>query len=429
MLSYRTQNTSVNFTHVAYDATGDRLYVGAANHLLQLDAGHLSLQATARTGPLMDSLLCSPGECASDAYHLVSTVNTNKLLLPDPANQRLLACGSAQQGACRFHSLSNVSDQQPLIPIPLAANDEHSSTLALLVNSPLAGPASDGSATTGQVLYAATTNSRLGPYRDMIPAICARSLESGSKLLNVIEADISDSARLDIDYHVRDYFLVNYVHAFAAGPFVYFASTQPRSHSRSLEELGFGSRLARVCTADAGFRTYSEMGLECVGTDRRSYRLLQAATVVSAGAAFGRKWSLAADERLLIGVFSRSKEHTNRPAAGGAICIYPYSEINTLFNENVQRCFNGSVTSRNMHYISNSIEECPSTNANNGVSHSFVLGSTHTHTSSILRIGRTQIRLTFVPYFFFFFFLLFLHATTFISAESRLFCFALRRPF
>jgi plexin A len=365
MLSYRTQNTSVNFTHVAYDSTGDRLYVGAANHLLQLDASHLSLQATARTGPLMDSLLCSPGECASDAYHLVSTVNTNKLLLPDPANNRLLACGSAQQGACRFHSLSNVTDAQALVPIPVAANDEHSSTLALLANSPLSGSADTSSA--GNVLYVATTNSRLGPYRDMIPAICARSLESGPKQLNVIEADISDNARLDIDYHLRDYFLVNYVHAFSVGPFVYFASTQPRSHSRALEELGFGSRLARVCTADPAFRSYAEMSLQCLGADRRPYPLLQAATVIPAGSAFGRKWSFASDERLLIGLFARSKEHTNRPALGGALCIFPYSEINSLFNENVERCFNGSVTSRNMHYIANSIEDCPNNN-NNGVS-------------------------------------------------------------
>lgn len=36
-------------------------------------------------------------------------------------------------------------------------------------------------------MYVAATNSKLGPYRDMIPALCTRSLEPGPKLFNVLE--------------------------------------------------------------------------------------------------------------------------------------------------------------------------------------------------------------------------------------------------
>lgn len=82
------------------------------------------------------------------------------------------------------------------------------------------------------VLYVAVTNSRLGPYRDMVPAIASRSLEPGQRYLSVIEKSFTDTAKVDIEFHMKDYFLVNYVYGFSTQDFVYFATVQKRSHLR-----------------------------------------------------------------------------------------------------------------------------------------------------------------------------------------------------
>lgn len=279
-------------------------------------------------------------------------------------------------GACRRHRLGAISQTEELIPLPVAANDENSSTLAFVGPSRYSSNSGGGgatSATTGgtlsnnantnritPVLYVAVTNSRLGPYRDMVPAIASRSLESGQRYLSLIEKSFTDSAKIDIEFHMKDYFLVNYVYGFASQDFVYFATVQKRSHLRALEEWGYITRLARVCQSDAGYNTYTEVTLDCTDhQDGRRYPLLQDATLIEAGDELARTHRVPARSKLLVGVFAAALEHTSNPDRRSAICVYTLQEIEQKFAQNIHLCYNGSVGTRNMDYIAGNLPECP----------------------------------------------------------------------
>ena len=351
-IQYQTVNETVNFTHVAYDPAASRLYIGAINSLLQLN-GDLAVEHQYQTGPLMDSVQCSASDCGQT--DLALTPNIAKLLLIDQFSQKLIFCGSVKQGSCVRHSLANVSSVEPLVPIPVAANDEHSSTVAIIAPSSKAAynhPAS-------HVMYVAATNSKLGPYRDMIPALCTRSLEPGARLFNVLEKDISEISRLDLEFHLRDYYLVNYVYAFYTDAHIYFATTQPRSASKAFEELGYSSKLARLCLEDTSYNTYAEITLQCVDQAGEDYPLLQTAYLMDAGSDLKRSLNRP-DDRVLLAVFTKSRDHTNTPGLSSAICLYSVAAIERAFDENIRSCLNGTVSSRNMDYIANNIMECPS---------------------------------------------------------------------
>jgi hypothetical protein len=354
---FSTTNPAINFTHLTIDSESGRVYVGATNWIYQLNS-NLTLESGVKTGPVDDSPNCSPTDCQEvDSSLLRVTKNTNKILVIDPSSRMLIVCGSVHQGSCRRHSLSDVRSVEPLVGVPVAANDENSSTVAFIAPARY-GLSSTTASSTSSVLYVAASNSKIGPYRDVVPAISSRSLENG-KLFSIIEKSFTDTARVDIEYHLRDYFLVKYITGFSTKDFVYFATVQRKSPFRALEEWGYISRLARVCSSDAGYHTYTEMTISCLGPDGTDYNLLQDATVVKTGSVFARSLGIREDEDVLVATFAASKDHSTVASPRSAICVFPLSDIERGFQENVQLCYNGSVQSRNMDYIAGSVNECP----------------------------------------------------------------------
>ena len=310
-IQYQTINETINFTHVAYDSLNGRLYIGAINNLFQLNSD-LSVEQQFQTGPVLDSVQCSASDCGQTTGDILLTPNIAKVLLIDSFSQKLIFCGSTKQGSCARHSLSNVSNSEQIVPIPVAANDEHSSTIAIIIAPSSKTTYHHSTTSNSHVMYVAATNSKLGPYRDMIPALCTRSLESGAKLFNVLEKDISEISRLDLEFHLRDYYLVNYVYAFYTDSHIYFATTQPRSASKVNEELGYSSKLARLCLEDTSYNTYAEITLQCVDRNGDDYPLLQTAYLMEAGSDLKRNLEHP-DDRILVAVFTKNRDHTNTP--------------------------------------------------------------------------------------------------------------------
>ncbi|GBM37592.1 Plexin-B [Araneus ventricosus] len=334
--SFTTPNETVVFQHVALDSLSGRVYVGATNWLFQLSSG-LELDRAVQTGPVEDNIQCFPKTCPEVSLW----DNVNKILVVDEVSRRLLVCGSVYQGACQRRELEDIALAEEQIFLPVAANDETSSTVAFI------GPARYMDYPS-RVLYVATTNSRLGPYRDMVPAICSRYLENEEKLFGIIEKSFSEILRVDISSQVRDYYLVNYIYGFHSGDYVYFATLQRRSHLRSMEEGGYISRLARICISDARYDSYVETTLQCLGPDGRDYNLLQDAHIVRAEPA-----------DLLVGVFAASRDHTVQTSGRSAVCVFSLADVEQRFTENIHLCYNGSVPSRDMDYIAGSIQDCP----------------------------------------------------------------------
>lgn len=349
---YATINETINFTHVAVDDSTGKVYIGATNWLYQFNSS-LDLEVAVQTGPVRDHPDCPPTGCSSESmYKLTFMANINKALVIDRYKRHLIVCGSAHQGACRTHLLVNITKFSKLTPFAVTANDENSSTYAFI------GPASYATR-DNRVLYVGATNSRLGSYRYFVPAICSRSLSEDGDWLKSIEGSNLGTATVEINRLSRDYFIVSYKYGFYSNGFAYFATVQRKSHLRQLEEEGYISRLARVCANDVEYKTYTEVTLQCLGADGTYYNLLQDASVVKAGSALATDLNIQTEGDVFVGVFVKSRDHTDRPDNLSAICVFSAADIEQKFTENIHTCYNGTARTRNMAYIAGSVNQCP----------------------------------------------------------------------
>lgn len=412
--SFSTPSQAINITHVTYDPLYDTIYLGATNFIYQLNGSDLSEQYEQTTGPVFDYPSCGITECHGFEELMKPTQNINKILVIDYQHKKLLSCGSVKQGACRRYQLNQISQKEDLISMAVAANDDNSSTYAFIAPARYNyGPSTSSPTTTNtslqqqqqqqQVLYVAATYTKIGQSRDLlVPAIGTRTLDDGPNLLKLYENSFLDSARIDINSHLRDYFLVNYLYGFASSNYIYFVTVQKKATSRDYEELGYHTRLARICITDSSYNSYTEVDLKCMPNKKRStdtrhpsffvnqqnhqqtpseYPLLQDAILVDAGSQllqslaqndqssplsadffFNNPSSGSAspdDNKVLLGVFSSAKDHTQHAGEHSALCAFSLSQIEDKFNDNIHNCYTGKMQSRNMEYIAGNVQECP----------------------------------------------------------------------
>lgn len=345
------------FNHLALDRRTGRIYVGGVNRIIQLDSS-LNLEACVITGPKRDSPQCHASGCNSPEIETTLMDNTNKILLLYTELDNLIACGSLFQGACEKYQLSNISSPAKFVPISIAANDDHSSTYAFI------GPEQYNQWKQSNVLYVGTTFTNQGDYREDVPAISSRNLDT----LDFALISFSQQSLLKIDVKYRDHFLVKYVYGFNSSDFAYFVIVQKQSHLPGQEELGYVTRLARVCINDANYDSYTEVTLQCLVKESgekekvTNYNLVQDVKIAQAGEDLANSLGIKPGDTILAASFSPSKGILNEPQAQSALCIYSMRDIEAKFNENIHMCFNGSIKSRNMQYISGLIlnGECPS---------------------------------------------------------------------
>ncbi|BES90369.1 Plexin B [Nesidiocoris tenuis] len=338
-------------THLTQDPDTGKVYVGGLNRIVQLGPD-LKLEECVVTGPKEDSALCHARGCDAEVEKSL-TDNVNKILVIDTQARTLISCGSVLQGACEKFKLSNISAPSIFYPRSLAANDEFASTYAFI------GPEHYDNSRKN-VLYVGTTFTNNGEYRHDVPAMSSRNLFD----LKVAELSFSKQSLLRIDVKYRDHFLVKYVYGFNSSDYAYFVIVQKQSHLPGQEELGYVTRLARVCINDANYDSYTEITIQCavnVGTESRNFNLIQDAKLSNVGEEVANLLGIDPNDPVLIASFSPSKTITNEPLQQSALCVYSVADIEAKFNENIHMCFNGSIKYRNMPYISGLILDgiCP----------------------------------------------------------------------
>lgn len=339
----------LHFSHLAIDRQTGQLYAAATNHLLQLD-GDLRLLHIVTTGPRNDSPLCHATGCQGKDITTSLMDNYNKILVIEPDKHMLISCGSLSQGACNKYKLNNITADSEFIPISIAANDEVASTFAYI------GPRNYNPWSRPDVLYVGTTFTNNGEYRHDVPAIASRDLDT----LEIAEYSFSKQSLLNIDVKYRDHFLVQYIYGFNASDYAYFVIVQKQSHLPGQEEMGYVTRLARICVNDANYDSYTEVTLQCADGDQK-YNLIQDAKLATAGIELASSLGVPAGSPVLVAAFRPARGITNEPQSYSALCLYPLRDIETKFNENIHMCFNGSVKYRNMGYVSGPINDgkCP----------------------------------------------------------------------
>lgn len=341
---------------MTFDRRNSVLYTGASNRIFQLNY-NLMLLAQAITGPKADSPECH-GVCPEDTETL-ETTNHNKVLVVNEAAGTLIACGSVMQGSCYIYPTNKFPQSPEYINIPLAANDEHASTLAFI------GPSKYQSWKKEDVLYVGATFTNVGDYRHEVPAISSRRLDD----LNFAQFQFQQSI-LNIDVNHRDHFLVDYKYGFNTSDYAYFVIVQKKSHL--VEEAGYVTRLARVCVSDPNYDSYTEITLQCkkqrkigddndVDTPEINFNVLRDAKITPAGQRLAQSLGIKKDDQVLVTVFSPAKDITNEPQSKSALCLYSMKDIDEIFTENIHMCFNGTTKDRNMGYISGTINDgrCP----------------------------------------------------------------------
>lgn len=364
LAQFELPNATTYFTHLTFDTRHLVIYAGASNRIYQLNRDLVVLGA-AQTGPKADSPQCHAGGCpvtvgddelidgggsvGGSLDITVETTNHNKILVVNQAADSLIACGSVRQGSCELYPLSTFPRSPRIIDIPLAANDETSSTYAFI------GPSRYAAWKKEDILYVGTTFTNVGDYRHDVPAISSRRLDD----LSYAEFSIQQS-NLNIDVKYRDHFLVDYVFGFNSSDYAYFAVVQKKSHLA--EEAGYVTRLVRICVNDPNYDSYTEITIQCRATaEQRNYNILRDAKITTAGTRLGQQFGVKRDDQILVAVFSPAKEITNEPQPKSAMCMYSVKDIEETFTENIHMCFNGSIKDRNLGYISGPINDgkCP----------------------------------------------------------------------
>jgi len=345
--------------HMAVDKSPHgRVYIGAVNKLIQLEGLNLTVETCTKTGPLSDSPQCPASGCPmSPPVETTLTDNYNKILIIDLESRMLIVCGSIFQGACNKYKMANISLPGEFISMSIAANTEHDSTYAFI------GPEHYNNWGRSNVLYVGTTFTNYGDYRHAVPAISSRHLYN----LDLAEFSFSKQSSLNINVNYRDRFLVKYVYGFNSSNYAYFVVVQKHSHLPGQEELGYVTRLARVCIDDANYDSYTEVTLQCMVKETSNsdnlvnYNLAQDLKLSIAGKDLAASLNIDTDDQVLIGSFSPSQGITNEPMSKSAICVYSMKYVESKFDENIHMCFNGTIKYRNMPYISGLILQgnCP----------------------------------------------------------------------
>ncbi len=326
-----------------YSPDTDSIFVAGTNVLMELRTSDLSTAARVETGPRLDSPACHASGCSSADGNASRTLtdNVNKALVLDRSTGVVVACGSLFQGSCQKFSAGDLSSGGEWLSQPVAANDAESSTFAFI------GPQRYNRWGHGDVLYVGTTFTHAGDYRHDVPALSSRNLND----LSFAEYSFSKQSLLRIDVKYRDRFLVDYVFGFNSTEHVYFVVVQKKSHVAGDEEKGYITRLARACITDPNFDTYAEVTIQC---GDNADHVAKAATIFDPNV----EPNSSAGEPVLFAAFSSRDESDSSPSL---VCSYPLSKIERLFEENIHHCFNGSMTSRNLDYVSGPILEgkCP----------------------------------------------------------------------
>uniref|UniRef100_A0A3Q1FAS0 Plexin-B1 n=1 Tax=Acanthochromis polyacanthus TaxID=80966 RepID=A0A3Q1FAS0_9TELE len=312
----RFSRNDTEFQHLVLhpDPSVGTVYVGARNHLFQLDGSDgLRLEQEETTGPVSDSKECIPPVNELDCAQAKRTSNHNKLLLVDPTALELITCGSVHQGTCQKRSLTSIkkvlfSTERPGETQYVAANDPLVSTVGLVVG--LRG----GERT---VMYVGRG------YTAGHPPISTRHLSSEPIFSYEETAKLAVAGRLsEYDHH--------FVTAFTRRSYVYFLFYRRDIKSVSRE---YRTYAARVCIEDTSYYSYVEIPLVCrsVSSPSKTYNLLQAAQV-------GQGAGLQGVD--LLGVFSSPTSSTNNnPVDASALCVFPLDELDRHIDSTRDLCY------------------------------------------------------------------------------------------
>ena len=148
--------------------------------------------------------------------------------------------------------------------------------------------------------------------------------------------EYSSSTAFDEPYK-RKPFQFNYVAGFSYDGFTYFITFQEEDFYSNI----FVSKMNRVCQTSPTFDSYTEITLQCQGSDGSVYKMVQAAHIGPAGQDLAVSLGLNAEDMVLYAVFAKNEGAdgtSDVPIDQSALCVYKMSDILNAFKEAVRGC-------------------------------------------------------------------------------------------
>ncbi len=310
-------NHNAKFNHFTLSGPDGAVYVGAVNYLYRLDSSLNLLQNVSTCQEL--------GEDRCDIF-----TNYNKILILDNQN-RLITCGSENGGKCQFRNPDDLTDVL-FRPVPNVAGLGELSTVGLIA------PGTDGPTRPGpdggDWLYVAVTYANEDGYRG-IPPVSRRLLSTEGLLLSPSGMGFSSSTVFDTMRKIPIH--ITYVAGLSYDGFTYFITSQKQDFGSSV----FVSKMNRVCQTSPSFDSYTEITLQCQGSDGSVYSLVQAAHIGPAGQDLAVSLGLNAEDMVLYAVFAKNEGAdgtSDVPSDQSALCVYKMSDILDAFKEAVRGC-------------------------------------------------------------------------------------------
>lgn len=321
------------------------LYVGAVNKIYVLNESLHSIFVY-KTGPVLENPDCAPCEDCKPNGNTSSDVwkdNVNMaLLLETYYEDHLISCGSTAKGTCRRHYIDPDTpadighDVECMYPKHM---DEESDQCPDCVVSPLGTKVLRTQKERFVYFYVGNTINSSSQQNQLLHSISVRRMKESLDGFEFLTAH----SYIDVLPQFRDSYPVKYIHAFEKDNFVYFLTVQ----RESLDSQAFHTRIIRFCSFDSELRSYMEMPLECMYTEKRRKRspkqsndifnLLQASYVGKPGATLAQEMGLDVNDDVLFGAFAQSKPDSLDPTPRSAVCAVSIKTIDEFFGKIVDR--------------------------------------------------------------------------------------------
>lgn len=314
------------------------VYVGAVNRIYVLDENLVNISSYT-TGPVLESAACLPCENCTDKVDNAASSwkdNVNMALLVETYyDNHLISCGSANRGACQGHVLdpSNPADISSNVHCMYnPQNNWKPHKCPDCVVSPLGTKLLTIENDLFVKFFVGNTLKTSLPHEPSLHSVSVRRLKETQDGFEFL----TEQSFLDVLPQYQNSYPIKYVHAFESDSFVYFLTVQ----RESLNSQAFHTRILRFCSADSELRSYMEMPLECIYTDKRRRRstrreifnILQAAYVSKPGTALAVEMGFELTDDILFGVFAQSKPDSSEATNRSAVCAVSVKTINEFFN-------------------------------------------------------------------------------------------------
>ena len=309
MLEFSVEEGNRPIRNLVYDEIGDKLYIGARNAIISVDAGDLQSDIqVGKTGPLSSDCLSTFDEKCKPEDTRTNVQNDNLVLevVRSDSNQFLFSCGNGNAGSCEKRDLANISivdvDYSQTTPKRYIASSSVVNNAARLVNVKKQGNSMNN------VLFVAKNYSR-SPYG--YSAISAWPLTADP--LNSIpqfEINVKGPPNFPVSAFQEKYG-IDFKAVVESEEFVFFLSVQNNT-----------SKLSKMCKVYAETcgnancpKTYEDMVIKC-SSGTKDFTYVQDAKMVQ-----------VVDGRyVLLAVFSDSEELQN-PTTRAALCMYTEDTI------------------------------------------------------------------------------------------------------